>query len=92
MEDLKAKWLVDSAITWDVHLLIYKISHMAAFPLKCYYCNEGDFGSLDGYDGHVVTRHPDLPGYPGPVDIELYKLKKQGMPWEREIKSDIDWK
>gem|GEM_PF-6765865 len=40
----------------------------------------------------VVTRHPDLPGYPGPADIELYKLKKQGMSWEREIRSDIDWK
>ena len=23
-----------------------------------------DFGSVDGYERHVVTRHPDLPGYP----------------------------
>jgi hypothetical protein len=50
-----------------------------AFPLKCYYCNEIDFESVDGYERYVVTRHPDLPGYPGPADIELHKLTKQGM-------------
>jgi hypothetical protein len=65
---------------------------MSIFPLKCYYCNESDFGSVDGYERHVVMRHPDLPGYPGPADIELYKLKKQGMSWEKEIKSNIEWK
>ena len=58
---------------------------MSIFPPICYYCNESDFGSVDGYERHVVTRHPDLPGYPGPADIE-------GMSWEREIKSDIEWK
>jgi hypothetical protein len=40
-------------------------------------------GSVDGYERSVVTRHPDLPGYPGPADIELYKSMKQGMSWER---------
>ena len=64
---------------------------MSSFPSKCYYCNESNFGSVDGYERHVVTRHPDLPGYPGPADIELYKLKKQDMSWEREIRSAIDW-
>ena len=39
-----------------------------------------------GYERHVVTRHPD------PANMELYKLKKQGMSWERELKSDIEWK
>ena len=48
-----------------------------SFPPKCYYCNERDFGSVDRYECHVVTRLPDLPGYPGPADIELYKLKKR---------------
>jgi hypothetical protein len=65
---------------------------MSSFPPKCYYCNESDFSSVDGYERHVVTRHPDLPGYPGPADIDLYKLKKQGMLWEREVKADIEWK
>jgi hypothetical protein len=41
---------------------------------------------------HVVTRHPDLSGFPGPTDIELNKLKKQGVLWERVNKSDIEWK
>jgi hypothetical protein len=65
---------------------------MGSFPPRCHYYNEGDFGSVDRYERHVVARHPDLPGYPGPADIELYKLKKQGMYWEREINSDIEWK
>lgn len=65
---------------------------MSSFPLRCYYCNENDFGSVDGYEHHVITRHPDLPGIQVWTDIELYKLTKQGMSWEREIKSDIEWK
>jgi len=68
------------------------IISMISFPPKCYCCNEADFDSVDGYERHVVPRHPDLPGYPGPADIELYKLKKQGMSWEREIKADFEWK
>lgn len=65
---------------------------MSTFPARCYYCNERDFGSVDGYERHVATRHPDLPGYPGPADIEFYKLKKQDMSWEKEIKADFEWK
>ncbi|MGE5660834.1 MAG: hypothetical protein ACM3X1_01160 [Ignavibacteriales bacterium] len=65
---------------------------MSSFPPKCYYRNENNFGSGDGYERHVVTRHPDLPGYPGPADIELYGLKKQVMYWEREIKANMEWK
>ena len=41
--------------------------------------DESDFGSVDGYECHNVTRHSYLPGYPSPADIELYKLKKRGM-------------
>ena len=63
---------------------------MTTFPPRCYYYNENDFGSVDGYERHVtmyvvITRHPNLPGRLGPADIELYNLKRQGMSWEREI-------
>jgi hypothetical protein len=63
---------------------------MGGFPPRCYYCDSKDFGSIDGYECHVVVHHPDLPGYPGPADIQLYGLKKQGMSWEREVKADFD--
>jgi hypothetical protein len=52
-------------MTVDMGLIL----NMSSFPPKCCYCNEGDFGSVDGYERHVVTRHPDMPGYPGPADI-----------------------
>lgn len=65
---------------------------MSSFPPKCYYCNHSDFGSVDGYEIHVVVHHPDLPGYPGPADIALYGLMKQGMSWEKEVKTEIEWK
>jgi hypothetical protein len=65
---------------------------MSSFPPKCYYCDSKDFGSVDGYEHHGVIHHPDLPGYPGPADIELYGLKKQNMYWEREIKANVEWK
>ena len=52
---------------------------MSTFPPKCYYCNESDFGSVDGYERYVVMRHPDLPGHPGPADIELYKLTNMAL-------------
>ena len=57
---------------------------MSSILPKCYYCNQSDFGSVDGCERHVVVHHSDLPGYPGPADIELYGLKKQGMSWEKE--------
>ena len=40
---------------------------------------------------HVVTRHPNLPGYPCPLDIAFYGLEEQAMPWEQEMKNDIEW-
>ena len=58
---------------------------MTTFLPKCYCYNENDFGTVDGYERHVITRHPNLPGRLGPADIELYNLKRQGMSWEREI-------
>ena len=62
---------------------------MAASPPKCYYCDEGDFGSVDGYERHVDVDIQIFPVILAPADIELYKLKKQEMSWERAIKSDI---
>jgi hypothetical protein len=53
------------------------------FPNKCYYCTTSGFDSTD--------EHPNLPGYPCPADIIFYGLEQQGMPWEREIKNDIEW-
>ena len=70
----------------------YEIVNMSSFPPQCYYCNSKDFGSVDGYERHVVTRHPNLPGYPGPADIKFYRLENQDMYWEREIKADFEWK
>ena len=58
------------------------------------YCDsnsEKSFGSVDGYERHVVTRHPNLPGNPGPADIKFYRLENQEMSWEREIKADVAW-
>ena len=55
------------------------IINMSSFPPRCYYCDSKDFGSVDGYERHVVTRHPNLPGYPGPADIKYYRLEKQDM-------------
>ena len=65
---------------------------MSSFPAKCYYCNESDFGSVDGYERHIVTRHPDLPGYPGPAYISLHGLKKQGVLWEKEVEEYTEWR
>ena len=65
---------------------------MTSFPPRCYYCDSKNFGSVDGYERHVITRHSNLPGYPGPADIKFYTLEKQDMYWEREIKADFEWK
>lgn len=61
------------------------------FPNKCYYCTTNGFGSTDEYERHIVIKQPNLPGYPGHADIIFYGLEKQGMPWELEIKNDIEW-
>jgi len=53
------------------------------FPHICYYCTTNGFNSTDEYEPHVVTRHPNLPGYQCPSDSAFYGLEKQGMPWER---------
>ena len=39
---------------------------------------------------HAVTMHRNLSGYPGPADIKHYRLEKQDMYWEREIKADLN--
>ena len=62
------------------------------FRPKYYYYDSKNFGSVDGYERHVVIRHPNLPGYPGPVDIKFYGIEIQDMSWEREIKADFGWK
>jgi hypothetical protein len=49
-------------------------ANMSSFPPRCYYCDSKNFGSVDGYERHVVTRHPNLPGYHGPADIKSYRL------------------
>ena len=61
------------------------------FPHKYYYCTTYGFNSKDEYEPHVVTRHLNLPGYQCPSDSAFYGLEKQGMPWEREMKNDIEW-
>jgi hypothetical protein len=55
------------------------------FPMYCYYCDTSPFGNVDAYEIHVVTRHPGLPGYPGPADLKSLRLNPQHMPWERQI-------
>ena len=65
---------------------------MSSFPPCCYYCDSKDFGSVDEYGCHIVTRHPNLPGYHEPADIKYYRLENQDMYWEREIKADFEWK
>ena len=62
-----------------------KTVNMSNFPPKFYYCDSKDFGSVDGYECHIVTRHPNLPGYPEPADIKYYRSESQDMYWECEI-------
>jgi hypothetical protein len=56
-----------------------KIANMGCYPPRCYYCDSKNFGSVDGYEHHVVTRHPNLPGCPGRADIKFYRLENQDM-------------
>ena len=55
------------------------------YPPKCYYCNVNGFTTTDQYERHVVARHRNLPGYPGPPDLERLGLIPQGMSWEKEL-------
>lgn len=58
------------------------------YPPKCYHCNANGFTTKDQYDRHVVARHRNLSGYPGPSDLEKHGLIPQGMPWEQELPRD----
>lgn len=58
------------------------------YPPKCYHCNVNGFTTKDHYDRHVITCHRNLPGYPGPPDLEKLGLIPQGMPWEQELPRD----
>ncbi len=68
---------------------------MSSFPPCCYYCDSKNFGSVDGYERHIVTRHPNLPGYPGPADIKFYHLENRDRYDKGKIEIDItddhDW-
>ena len=37
-----------------------KTVKMSNFPSRCYYCDTKDFGSVNGYERHIVTRHPSI--------------------------------
>lgn len=54
----------------------------ADFPPKCYRCEFSNYTTKGEYEYHCVTRHPGLPGYPGPTDIKESGLTPQGMSWE----------
>ena len=58
------------------------------YPSKCYHCNVNGFMTKDEYDRHVITRHRNLPGYPGPPDLRRLGLIPQGLPWEQELPRD----
>jgi hypothetical protein len=57
-------------------------SEPSAFPPKCYRCDFSNYNTKGEYEYHCVTKHPGLPGYPGPADIRESGLTPQGMPWE----------
>jgi len=53
------------------------------YPPTCYYCNEQFNGTgKEGYENHVLKKHPKRPCYPGQADINFYGLSPQGMDWE----------
>ena len=53
----------------------------SVFPPKCYRCDFDDYRTKGEYEHHCITKHPGLPGYPGPADIKE-GLTPQGMSWE----------
>jgi hypothetical protein len=63
----------------------FSYSETSNFPPKCYRCEYSNFGTKGEYDNHCVTKHPGLPGYPGPADIKE-GLTPQGMTWENATK------
>jgi predicted transcriptional regulator len=54
------------------------------YPPDCYYCDQKfhDTGK-QVYENHIIRKHPGKSGYPGPADIEFYKLTPKGMDWEK---------
>lgn len=54
------------------------------YPPDSYYCHQGFHGTgKQAYDKHIIQKHPGKPGFPGPADIEFYKLTPKGMDWEK---------
>jgi hypothetical protein len=58
------------------------------YPPKCYHCTVDGFTTKNQYERHVVCHHTNLPGYPGPPDLEKHGLMPQGMPWEKVLPRD----
>jgi hypothetical protein len=53
------------------------------YPPSCYYCKECFDGiGKQGYEKHVLNKHPEKPCYPGLADIEKHSLVAKGMWWE----------
>jgi hypothetical protein len=51
--------------------------------VHCYYCDEYfDAMRKEGYEKHVLNKHPEKPCYPGLADIEKHSLAAKGMWWE----------
>ena len=61
---------------------IFSYSETSTFPPKCYRCDCTNFNTKGEYEYHCLTKHPGLPGYPGPADIKESNLTPQGMSWE----------
>lgn len=72
-------------ISNDVDIKMEDPSTKIEYPPRCYHCNVNGFTTKDQYDRHVVARHRNLPGYPGPPDLEKLGLIPQGMSWEKEL-------
>jgi integrase len=51
---------------------------------QCQRMNSKDFGSVNEYERHVVIKHPKLPCYSGPADIQYYYLERQVSVWITE--------
>ena len=60
-----------------------------AFRPRCYYCNRR-LGSVDGYERTTTPKPTRLSQET--TDNKYYRLEKQDMYWEREVKADFEWK